>query len=175
MRRISGLRVAGTIRSMSLWGALLAAISVLGPLSSAPAAITTTGNVSPADPSTWDDSTTGYIGKTAAGTLTVNAGSGLHSSNGYIGLSSAATGQVTISGPGSSWTNSNELYVSYNGSGVLSIANGGLVSSSSSYIGGANGQVTVDGAARPACPARLPQPLPATHSTPVTSVAGRSP
>jgi T5SS/PEP-CTERM-associated repeat protein len=118
-----------------------------GPFSSARAAITVTGNVSPANPSTWTSSTTGYIGNTAAGTLTDN-GSRLLSSTGYIGYGSGASGVVNVSGTGSTWTNGG-LYVGNSGSGTLNITGGGAVSSGFvGYVGnltGSIGAVTVNG------------------------------
>jgi T5SS/PEP-CTERM-associated repeat protein len=145
MSRFSAMCVAGATRSMSFWCALLAACSLVGPLPSARSAISPIGSVSP-DPSTWDAGTTGFIGKTAAGALTVDGDSDLFSCYGYIGFYSGTSGLVTVSGSGSTWTNSNDLYVSYNGGGTLSIASGGAVSTNSSYIGGVSGLVKVDGA-----------------------------
>ena len=103
------------------------------------------GDILPADPSVWTSSTTGYIGQSSAGTVTVAGGSNLASGDAYLGFYSGASGLATISGAGSTWTNSNDLYVSYNGGGTLSIGGGGAVSSSSTYIGGVSGLVTVDG------------------------------
>ncbi len=125
--------------------ALLVVISA----STARAAITPSGDVIPADPSTWDSSTTGYIGDTSAGTLTVDGGSGLLSLYGYIGNNSGSTGTVTVDGAGSTWSNISELYVGNSGSGTLNITNGGTVSNNYCYIGnnsGSTGTVTVDGA-----------------------------
>ena len=133
---------------------LLAALFLAGPLSTARAAVTWTGNVDPADPTTWTSSTTGYIGRTADGTLTVNSDSvpnslhDLYSSYGYIGYNSGSTGEVDVGGAGSTWTNGSYLYVGSSGRGTLNVTGGGAVSSTDGYIGysfGSTGVVTVDG------------------------------
>ncbi|MDY7009679.1 MAG: hypothetical protein SVV80_02870 [Planctomycetota bacterium] len=124
--------------------------------------ITPSGDVDPTDPLWWigggDSSTNAYIGKTAAGSVTVNLGSDLRSSYGYIGYDAGAIGVVTVDGSGSTWTNSGDsdyslLYVGYEGQGTLNITNGGAVSNisddySDTLIGcgtGSIGEVTVDG------------------------------
>jgi len=80
------------------------------------AAIVGSGDVNPADPSTWTSNTTGYIGQSSTGIVTVEGGSGLLSKYGYLGYNSGAIGTATVTGAGSVWTNSS-LYVGYNGSG----------------------------------------------------------
>jgi T5SS/PEP-CTERM-associated repeat protein len=124
----------------------------VGSSSTARAAISLDGDFSPSDPSTWNVSTPGYIGNTAAGTLTVDGDSDLTTYSGYIGYDSTATGFVNVSGSGSSWKNSYGLYVGYLGSGTLSIAAAGRVwyglPISNTYLGygpGSSGMVTVDG------------------------------
>jgi hypothetical protein len=57
--------------------ALLAALSLVGPLRSADAGFTTAGEVVPSDPATWTLSTTAYVGMTSGGTVTVDGGSDL--------------------------------------------------------------------------------------------------
>jgi T5SS/PEP-CTERM-associated repeat protein len=131
---------------------LCAATSLCCPMSVAHAAILGTGNLDPANPSTWTDSTIGYIAKDdySTGTVTVNGGSGLRSYDGYVGHGSHSTGTATISGTVSKWTNSHKLYVGrYGGSGTLNIEASGQVSNSWGYVGyGASsaGMVTVTGA-----------------------------
>ena len=121
--------------SMSFWFALLATISLAGPLASARAAFTPIGDVEPTNPSTWTSSTTGYIGNTASGTLTVDGGSHLVSGTGSIGNSSTGSGFVSVTGSGSTWA-STYLYVGNSGSGMLSIISGGSVSGTgSTYLG----------------------------------------
>jgi T5SS/PEP-CTERM-associated repeat protein len=148
MRHVFAQCVARAARSVWFVLALVASFFIAGPLASARADITPTGDVSPTDPSTWTSSTTGYIGNTSAGTLTVDGGSGLLSGNSYIGYGATATGVVSVMGTASTWSPW-DLYVGAYGGGTLSIADGGSVSNSSGYIGcysGSMGLVTVDGA-----------------------------
>jgi len=51
--------------------------------SSASADVTTTGDVDPADPTTWTVATYAYIGKTGAGTVAANGGSDLDCEGAY--------------------------------------------------------------------------------------------
>ncbi len=141
---------AATARSTSFWLALLAAFSLAGPLPRAHAVITPTGDVSPTNPSTWDSSTTAYVGYTGTATVRVDAGSGLTSADGYLGYNGGAAGTVTVDGSGSAWNNYGPLYVGYSGSGTLNVTHGSQVTnySCNGYIGynsGSAGTVTVDG------------------------------
>lgn len=127
---------------------VIAAVTLLSE-SFTQAAIITTGNVEPADPSTWDSSTSAYIGNSADGSLTVNGDSDVVSYRSYLGYSPGVTGTATVDGAGSTWTSSNYIYSGYNGTGVFDITNGGSVSATRGYIGynsGSMGAVTVDGA-----------------------------
>lgn len=142
------------MRSKSFWLTLLAALSLVASPTSARAAITPEGEVSPSDPATWDYySTDAYIGNAASGTLTVDGGSRISSHLGYIGYGSGATGVVNISGSNSLWKTYG-VCVGCSGGGTLSLANGGCLlmqansETSSSYIGyspGSSGLVSVDG------------------------------
>ena len=122
-----------------------------------------TAGVYPDDPSTWLNTTTGYIGYTSNGTLTADGGSNLLSNCGYIGYAGSVTGLVTVSGVGSTWNNGSSssgysyvgLYVGYSGVGTLNITDGASVSNYSghsngdTYVGsniGSTGSVTVSGA-----------------------------
>ncbi len=129
---------------------LLASLSLAVPLSSARAAFSPSGDVSPTDdPSTWTSSTNAYIGNTSAGSLTVNGGSALLSYDSYIGNNSGATGVVQITGANSTWTDSDYIYVGYSGTGTMNIANSGAVNGVKCYIGynsGSSGTLTVNGA-----------------------------
>jgi fibronectin-binding autotransporter adhesin len=153
----SPVAVASPFRShtstvVRAWPALFAALFLAVTLSSAHAAFTTWGEVIPADPSMWTNSTTAYIGITSGGILTVDGDSDLLSNCGYIGYGGPATGVVNISGTGSTWTNSGSLHVGDYGSGTLNITNGGSVSNTNTlgsvigYNSGSTGTVTVDGA-----------------------------
>ncbi len=105
------------------------------------AAVTGSGDVSPADPSAWTVSTSSYVGKypsSLPGQVEVNDGSGLLSGYTYIGRYGGASGTVTVTGAGSTWT-SNTIYVGDEGSGVLNIGDGGAVSVASVYVAHQNG------------------------------------
>ena len=91
--------------------------------------------------STWTNTENLYVasgGQGSIGTLEVTNGGSVSNTAGYIGRLKDATGEVTISGPGSSWINTGELYIAgdplidqsqLGGSGTLTVANGGAVSS----------------------------------------------
>lgn len=116
---------------------------------SAGATITWSGDVDPADPSAWDLSTAGYIGKTGNGTMGITGGDAVSNGYGYIGFNSGSTGEVTVDGANSTWTDNGELIIGYSGNGTLNITGGSAVSNNSwGYIGfnsGSTGKVTVDG------------------------------
>ena len=79
------------------------------------AGIMPSGDVDPTNYSRWHNggssSTHAYIGKSTAGSVTVNLGSDLSSDKGYIGYEAEATGEVTVDGGGSTWTNNGSLYI----------------------------------------------------------------
>jgi T5SS/PEP-CTERM-associated repeat protein/autotransporter-associated beta strand protein len=127
MDRLNGIRVVGPTSSISFWIAFSAGVYLAIPLSSADAAITALGDVNPTI-TTWGTSTTGYVGQTSDGTVTVDGGSGLLSQYGYIGYGGTATGVVTISGTGSTWVDNFHLFVGYLGNGTLNITEGGSIS-----------------------------------------------
>ncbi|MEN6450963.1 MAG: hypothetical protein ABFC96_10765, partial [Thermoguttaceae bacterium] len=86
-------------------------------------------------------------GNRGAGSLTIQDGLAVTSTDGFVGYSHGSSGIVTVSGPGSNWTNSNGLTVGFHGAGTLCIAGGATVSNKSCTIGyGGAGTVTVDGA-----------------------------
>ncbi len=91
-------------------------------------AIFSSGYVSPADPSSWTDATTAYIGDTASGALTVNGGSLLRSSTTYV-----SSGTATIEGDGTQWSSTGKITVG--SKGRLDIRGGAVVVNS----GGATG------------------------------------
>jgi T5SS/PEP-CTERM-associated repeat protein len=150
----SAMRVPLSVQSLSFWFTLLIAFSLAVPLSSAHAAITATGTVTPSNPSSWTLSTNAGIGGMSSGTLTVDGDSDLLSGYAYIGCGTAAgTGLVTVDGSGSTWTNSGYIQLGgspdYGGSqGTLSIKNGGVVNCGRIDMGDGNsakGVVKVDG------------------------------
>jgi T5SS/PEP-CTERM-associated repeat protein/autotransporter-associated beta strand protein len=109
----------------------------------------TTGNVVPIDPSSWNNSTTAYIGNTSTGTLTVTSGT-LISRVAYIGYGANSTGTVTIDSAASDWSN-REFFVGESGRGTLNITNGATAGDSGGCYGfigdksGSTGIVNVDG------------------------------
>ncbi len=135
-------------RTASILICLLVTLALCCLPSPARAAITTTGNVTPADPATWDEDTFAYIGLNGSGTMDITSGSDVEDRSGYIGFSHSSTGEVTVDGTGSTWTTRIDFVVGTNGSGMLNITGGGAVSDSFGYIGlypGSTGEVTVDG------------------------------
>lgn len=144
---------AAAARSRWLWLVVLVVFTFVVGLPNARGDITPEGDVFPADPSMWDNSTDGRIGNTSSGTLTIDGGSHVSCNPGYIGYSSTGAGVVNVTGTGSMWTNTCYLYVGNSGSGMLSIASGGTVSVGGilgySYVGnnaGSTGAILVDGA-----------------------------
>jgi T5SS/PEP-CTERM-associated repeat protein len=113
------------------------------------AALITTGEVFPVDPSTWDPSTTAYVGIGGTGSVVADGGTSIASRRGYLGYGPGSTGEVMIDGAGSTWSSSG-LKVGNYGNGTLNVTGGGAVSNSGhGYIGfesGSIGTVTVDGA-----------------------------
>jgi T5SS/PEP-CTERM-associated repeat protein len=149
MKYLPALCVAKSARSKSFVLALVASLLMALLLASARADIAATGNVIPSDPSTWTSDTGSTIGRTSAGTVTVDGGSDLLSLHCYLGYESTASGLVTISGTGSTWNIDNFVHVGYMGSGTLNVVSGAIVSSDIANIGssiGSSGAVTVDGA-----------------------------
>jgi fibronectin-binding autotransporter adhesin len=112
------------------------------------AAIIGTGDVSPSNPATWTSSTTGYIGQSSTGSVTVNGGSGLLNYYGYLAIRSGSSGTVTVTGIYSTWTVTLGLTVGQSGNGILNIEAGGQVSNDYSFLGynsGSSGTATVNG------------------------------
>ncbi len=102
----------------------------------------------PEDPTTWQSTDNGYVGKTADGGITVSSGAVLPSSSGYVGDEAAATGTATITGTGSHWNNSGALSIGRFGDGILNVEDGGLVTSAAGLLGvevGATGAAIVSG------------------------------
>jgi outer membrane autotransporter protein len=91
-----------------------------------------------------------FVGLSGTGTLTIENGGSVSTSETRVGWRASGIGTVTVTGTGSAWTNSGLLYVGEAGTGTLAIENGGTVTSGSlTYIGsssGGTGKVTVTGA-----------------------------
>lgn len=84
-----------------------------------------------------------------AGTLGVNNGGVLNSSNVYTALNVDSTATVAVDGAGSSLNSTGDLAIGASGAGTLTIANGGKVSDSIAFLGanvGSTGTATVSGA-----------------------------
>jgi len=115
--------------SRSLLLVLFAVVCLAGPLETALAAVTSSGDVDPFDPTTWTTSTYAYVGKTDEGSVTVDSGSTIESYYGYLGYASTATGQVTVDGSDSTWTNSSCFFIGCHGNGTLDVTGGGALNS----------------------------------------------
>jgi T5SS/PEP-CTERM-associated repeat protein len=115
------------------------------------AALITTGEVFPVDPSTWDPSITAYVGIGGTGSVIADAGTSIASDWGYLGYGPGSTGEVTINGAGSTWASGKFSVGSY-GNGRLNITDGGAVTNSGRAVNsigryfGSTGEVNVDGA-----------------------------
>ena len=117
------------------------------------AAIITTGDVDPIDPSVWAAGTVvvGHVGETSEGALTINDGSSVSVvASVRLGEYAGAMGTLNVSGAGSTLTNNwRDLYVGWSGTGKLNITDGGTVNTSYSgyigYQGGSSGKATVSG------------------------------
>ena len=131
MRQFLATRAALAARSKVLLRALAVGLFLLWPVSTVRAAITATGNVSPANPATWTSDTIGYVGfTTSSGSVNVGGGSNLVSK--YCCIGALWPGVATVDGTGSTWTNGSDLTVGYADSGTLNISGGGAVT-----VGGA--------------------------------------
>ncbi|MCC6124620.1 MAG: PEP-CTERM sorting domain-containing protein [Pirellulales bacterium] len=118
-----------------LWIAmLLGAICFLAcPTSSVHAAIVWTGDVNPADPTTWTSNTVGFIGRSYPGAVTVDSGSSLYSRSAYLGSNYNSTGTVTVIGTGSIWINSDVLFIRKSNNSTLNVVSGGVVTAGTLY------------------------------------------
>jgi T5SS/PEP-CTERM-associated repeat protein len=118
------------------------------PASTTLATITSSGDVSPANPATWTTSTFAYIGNTSIGSVGVNADSALNSEFAYLGFSVGASGTATVDGAGSTWTSAYDFEVGDSGNGTLNITNGGTVNSQAIFVAelsGSTGLVSISG------------------------------
>ena len=115
------------------------------------ATITTTGDVDPSNPSTWNSSTCAYIAYSADGAVTVDGGDDIVSYRVYIGRYFGTKGEVTLTGTGSTWTNSELLLIGVGGDATLQITDGATLSDTIAQIGyftldqTGTGAVTVNG------------------------------
>jgi fibronectin-binding autotransporter adhesin len=125
------------------------AVVVLGS-DSADAAITMSGIIDPdydgSDP--WILGRELLVGRIITGSLTIDTGSDVINTDGFLGFVKSASGTVTVSGSGSTWSNTGSLYAGFNGDGTLNINDGGVISNVDGYLGfGRDGNLTSDGVA----------------------------
>lgn len=109
------------------------------------AAVTSTGNLDPSDPTTWTESSTTYIGRSVDGKLNVDGGSVISSNYSYLGYDSGATGTADLTEVGSKW-NVGRLFVGQSGTGIVNLENGATLNSAWVILGseiGSDGAVTV--------------------------------
>jgi T5SS/PEP-CTERM-associated repeat protein len=137
-------------RNYSVLSRLLLLVSFflcIGLSSSALAEVEALGNVSPTDPTTWDDTTVAYIGQDwwRFGAMRINNGSEVTSFIGFIGSNSM--GLVAVDGAGSLWTSDGIDIGRSGGRGTLNITNGGKVVSGGITLGEEYGVgvINVDG------------------------------
>jgi len=119
----------------------------------AQAAIVTTGEVTPANPSTWASNTTITIGSSTTGTVAVNGGSGVTTGTVNMATSFGTTGTITVDGAGSSWTvpgtnsilagTSSNQQVFAGGTGNVNITNGGVINSNLGLANAFNSNATL--------------------------------
>lgn len=131
---------------------LLVWMCVAVPVNKSGAAITPTGNVTPAypggNPDPWNTGDELIVADGSNGSLTINGGSDVLSPGGTQGFSPLTSGTVTVSGAGSTWTNSGALRVGVFGNGTLNVLSGGYVENQNASVGhlGGMGKVLVSGA-----------------------------
>jgi T5SS/PEP-CTERM-associated repeat protein/autotransporter-associated beta strand protein len=130
-------------------------VELLGPANFAPppalAAINLVGDVVSSSPVTdpWIVGGQLSIGETETGSMTVDAGSHVVNTDGYVGNNAGSDGTVAVVGALSTWSSLGELRMGNSGAGTLNIMAGGSVSvTGNARIGnvpGGVGTATVDG------------------------------
>jgi len=132
-------------RTGFVFSGLLVIVSVVATdVSKLEGGIVVTGDVTP--PLPWSSDTSPHIGGfLAPGTLTVDAGSVLHTGTVYI-APQRGEAEATVTGSGSKWTVLGGLNVGLYGPGALRVEAGGEVYSENGYVGwGARSTATVTG------------------------------
>ena len=86
------------------------------------AAISLTGDVIPSPPAgdPWNVGGQLSVGDTLVGTMSINGGSDVSNTDGYVGNNAGSNGTVTVTGAGSTWANSGELRMGNSGTGTSS-------------------------------------------------------
>jgi T5SS/PEP-CTERM-associated repeat protein len=100
-------------------------------------AVTFTGDTS--------NSTTVFVGDNGQGSLTIDDGSSLSNTEGYVGYQTGGNGTVNVNG--GNWTNSSSLTIGASGTGSFTLTNG-TVSNTNGTVGslaGSNSTVNVSG------------------------------
>jgi len=137
-----------TRRNRILSGCCAVAIAVLGP-GDAHAAITTTGQVDPADPNLWTMSMSAVVGKSADGTLLVNSGSAVTTRLLRLAHERGIYSEAIFDGSDTTLRTVSTIEVGSAGSGSLIVRNGAIVSNGLDLTIGlgslAEGVVTVSG------------------------------
>jgi len=94
--------------------------------------------------SVWTISGRLYVGYRSTGTLIVEDGGRVSSTEGYLSYTSDGQGTARVTGAGSAWTNSGDLYVSRYGIGMLTVEAGGKVLNSGDLYVGRCGTGTIN-------------------------------
>lgn len=68
------------------------------------------------------------VGELLTGEMTIDSGSGVMNTDGYVANIAGSVGVVTVNDSGTTWTNSGELRMGNSGTGTLNINNGATVS-----------------------------------------------
>ncbi|QDS97545.1 beta strand repeat-containing protein [Adhaeretor mobilis] len=119
--------------------------SVLGSATGSSGTATVTG-----PGSTWNSPADFFIGLGGTGTLNIEDGGVVDSTQGTIGRADGSTGTATVTGQGSAWFNAGILQIGRfeNSNGTLNIVAGGAVTNTEGILGGeinASGTATVTG------------------------------
>jgi fibronectin-binding autotransporter adhesin len=115
------------------------------------AAVTTTGQVQPTDPNLWTSTTSAYVGDSANGILSVDAGSAIAVRHFFVASDSGVIGEAVFEGNSTALSTSSSIEVGRYGSGWLVVRDGASVTNgldlSIGLIRTSRGTVTVSGAA----------------------------
>ena len=89
------------------------------------------------------------VGETLTGEMTIDSGSDVENTDGYVANNAGSTGVVTVNGSGTTWSNSGELRMGNSGAGTLNINGGATVSvGGNTRLGnlpGGSGTANIDG------------------------------
>ena len=123
-------------------------------VSIAPAEVTVTGDVAPADSTTWTSSTDVIVGDTGTGEVAVGGGSVVETNNTKLGEQAGSDGTVTLGeldwwdgiGSTGAWTTQGTLTVGNAGTGTFNVYHGGTLTTAGLDIG-ENGALSIYGGA----------------------------